>query len=152
MSEDLKHSSPKLFNWVRAIRIISKISAFYTTLVIILAAALFVLSNPLETEKSFPLSLATILVSTLLLTLGARRIIIARLANRFKSALSFEAVLASWCILLILIHFECQLIAIILFNPSVHFMISIPAIILVAAVVYLTRPKLQSIQSLLQTK
>ena len=145
-----ENTPPSLYNWVRAIKKISLISAIYTTLVLLASLFLFFSSDVSEPTETLPYSFLATLIATILLTSGVRSILLQKLIQKFKSTFSFELLLASWCILLILIHLQCQLLNLMLFRSTIPLPLAYAIFVFCILVLFFTWPKLNKIQSLLQ--
>lgn len=144
-----QNPAPKLYNWVRAIKKISVISAFYSTIVIATCLLISLLFKTSEASDKPAYDLLCALVSTLLLTIGLRGLLLRKLLKNFKSNFSYELLLAYWCILLILIHLQCQLLSIILYHASILPIVTYSLFIFIILVLIGTWPRLKTIQSLL---
>lgn len=141
---------PKLYNWVRAIRKISLISAIYSILVMASCATIYFAYYSANDSAPYPYTLLITVISTLLLTIALRGFALRKILNRFQSNFCFEILLATWCILLVLIHLECQLLFLMLFQPSLSAVTALCILTIGALVVLLTWPKLAKIQALLK--
>ena len=150
LNQKPEDSAPKLYNWVRAIKKISFISAIYTAIITISSLLLFIVYSVSAPSNSPPYSLLASLVSTILLTIGVRNILLQKIIKKFNSNFNYELLLASWCILLILLHLQCQLLNLMLFNFSVSPYLAYSIFIFTSLVLCFTWPRLKSIQSLLQ--
>jgi uncharacterized membrane protein len=144
---------PKLYNWVRAIKKISLISACYCAAILVLGLCFgFYLQTQADhgLERIDNYQLVLTVLATLLLTLGIRKICLRNLRAKFLSSFNYELLLASWCIVLVLIHLECQLLVLAsatsISNPLLH-LISFG---IAVSVLITTWPRLKSIQSLLE--
>lgn len=103
-----------------------------------------------EAIGSFPYQLLLALISTILLTVSLRRFFLKKLANKLRSNFSFELLLATWCILLVMIHLECQLLFLMLFQAPLILPVAGSIIVFGFLVILLTWPKLEKIQALLK--
>jgi hypothetical protein len=143
---------PKLYNWVRAIKNISLLSASYTALVAAASIGLFFSMGADATNQEKSNFLIAPLIASILITLLVRRFSLQKFIRKFRTNFHFELILASWCILLILLHLQCQLLFLMMFRSSIGDLTAALMFAFGVAVIILSWPKLQTIQSLLKTK
>ncbi len=143
---------PKLYNWVRAIRKISFISACFTSFVVCLsiiwAGYLEFNKVPASTDNNLLISI----FSTILLTAGLRKIGLRKLHQHFIAKRNFEYILGFWCITLLIIHLLCQLMALAAASFESSIVVKTAAYIFISAVIIYSWPKTESIQKLLQDR
>lgn len=151
MIETQEQSAPKLYNWVRAVLFLSKISAYYTCAVLVYSTALSLLSAHLALHSLLgnEMRLAT-LVASILLTYGIRQTLVSLLLQRFRRTHNYAGMLLAWTVLLLFLHFQLQFLFLHISSLQMSIIPRTLAVLSGMFLIWITWPKLANIQSLLK--